>query len=593
MSVLVQKFGGTSVADSKKILAAARKAIRAKMEGNQVVMVVSAMGHATDLLVDLAKEITDEPPAREMDMLLSTGEQVSVALMAMAVHSLGHEAVSLTGAQIGIVTDSTHTKARIRSISTERMRKALKEGKIVIAAGFQGVDEHNNITTLGRGGSDTTAVALAAVLGAGNCEIYTDVDGVYTTDPRVVPEARHMKQISYDEMLELAGAGAGVMHSRSIEFAKKFSVPIHVRSSFSDNPGTMIVAEPESRDVPVCGAAMAKNEARVTVLKVPDRPGAAMTIFSRIAARNVATDMIVQNVAENGDAEISFTVFRDDLPATLKAVEEAVRELGAEGYSYDDDVSKISVVGTGMATRPGVAQAMFRALAEKGINILMITTSEIKISVVVSRDHAAEALRTVHQAFQLDQPPPEPAATAAAGAMGAGQAKAAVSLAARMAGMEDLIISGIELDDTQARVTVVGVPDKAGTAARVFEEVGGAGVVVDMIVQSVGHDGRADVSFTVPQRDLEKCLKLARDLSKKLGCDAPESCPKVAKLAVSGVGMRSHTILARRMFQSLADAKINVDMISTSEVRVNVVVDGDHGRKALEVLKKEFAEAMV
>ncbi len=330
MPIIVQKFGGTSVADSKKILAAARKAIRAEMEGGQVVTVVSAMGHATDELVDLAKEITDSPPAREMDMLLSTGEQVSVALMAMAIHSLGHEAISMTGAQMGIMTDSTHTKARIQSISAERIRQALDEGKIVIAAGFQGVDPSHNITTLGRGGSDTTAVALAAVLHADSCEIYTDVDGVYTTDPRLMPGARRVKQISYDEMLELASAGAAVMHSRSIEFAKKFGVPVHVRSSFSDQPGTMIVAAPESPDQAVCGAAMAKDEARVTVLGVPDRPGAAMTIFSKIAAKNIATDMIVQNVAAHEQTDISFTVVRDDLPATLKAIEEATRAVGAK-----------------------------------------------------------------------------------------------------------------------------------------------------------------------------------------------------------------------------------------------------------------------
>ena len=351
MPIIVQKFGGSSVADSQKILAAARKAIRAQKEGNQVVVVVSAMGDNTDLLIDLAKQITDQPPAREMDMLLSTGEQVSVALMAMAIHSLGHQAISMTGAQIGIVTDSTHTKARIRSISTDRIRRALDEGKIVIAAGFQGIDEAFNITTLGRGGSDTTAVALAAVLGAKSCEIYTDVDGVYTTDPRMVPEARKMSQISYDEMLELATAGAGVMHNRSIEFAKKFAVPVHVRSSFSDNPGTMIVAEPEIAGRAVCGAAMIRSDARVTVRNVPDRPGAAMTIFAKIAAKNIAMDMIVQNVADDGRADISFTVVRDDLPATLKAVEDGVKELGAEGYTCDDEVSKISIVGLGMATQ--------------------------------------------------------------------------------------------------------------------------------------------------------------------------------------------------------------------------------------------------
>jgi aspartate kinase len=405
MSIIVQKFGGSSVADSQKILAAARKAIRAQIEGNQVVTVVSAMGKNTDMLVELARQISEEPPAREMDMLLSTGEQVSVALMAMAIHSLGHEAISLTGAQIGIVTDSSHTKARIQSISTERMREAMDAGKIVIAAGFQGIDAEFNITTLGRGGSDTTAVALAAVLRADSCEIYTDVDGIYTTDPRVVPEARRVRRISYDEMLELASAGAGVMHNRSIEFAKKFCVPVHVRSSFSDTPGTMIGAEPEASDLPVCGAAMEKNEARITVLGVPDRPGAAMTVFSKVAAKNIAMDMIVQNVGAAGQADISFTVFRDELPVALKAVDAAVAELEAEGRSYDDEVSKISIVGLGMATQTGVAERMFRSLAEAGINILMITTSEIKISVLVERRYAPDALRTVHEAFELDQEP--------------------------------------------------------------------------------------------------------------------------------------------------------------------------------------------
>src|SRR5258706_65943 len=287
MPLIVQKFGGTSVANPEKILKAARRAIRAQQEGNQVVMVVSAMGHSTDELIDLARQITDKPPAREMDMLLSTGEQVSVALVAMAIHSLGHKAVSMTGAQIGIKTDTTHGKARIKSIETARMKKVLDAGNIIIAAGFQGIDEDFNITTLGRGGSDTTAVALAAVLRADACEIYTDVDGVYTTDPRVVPEARRVSRISYDEMLELASLGAGVMHSRSIEFGKKFDVPIHVRSSFTDQPGTMIVAEPERPDQPVSGAAITKDEARISVQGVPDVPGTSLEIFSRIAAQNI------------------------------------------------------------------------------------------------------------------------------------------------------------------------------------------------------------------------------------------------------------------------------------------------------------------
>ena len=590
MPIIVQKFGGTSVADSTKILAAARKAIRAQNEGNQVVMVVSAMGKNTDTLVDLAKQITDEPPAREMDMLLSTGEQVSVALMAMAVHSLGHQAISLTGAQIGIITDSTHTKARIRSISTDRMREALDAGNIVIAAGFQGIDESNNITTLGRGGSDTTAVALAAVLGADACEIYTDVDGVYTTDPRVVPEARQAKQISYDEMLEFATAGAGVMHNRSIEFAKKFNVPVHVRSSFSDNLGTMIVNQPEVSDAPVCGAAMAKNEARVTVLGVPDRPGAALSIFSKVAAKSIALDMIVQNEALDGRADLSFTVQRDDLASTLRAVNEAVKELGAEGCTYDENVSKISVVGLGMATQSGVAGTMFRALAEKGINIQMITTSEIKISVLVANELAQEALRAVHEAFQLHVLPTDGGGTH--GAADIAPKPDVTELVDRLQRMEKLVIDGIDLDESQSRVTVLGLPDIPGLAAQTFDELAEAGVVIDMIVQSVGRENKANISVTVPRQDLERTIKAAADLAKTLGCSEPTHCAEVAKLSVTGIGMRSHTDVAARMFRSLAAAGVNVELINTSEVRVNVVVDGRDGQKALTAVGNELADAM-
>jgi aspartate kinase len=592
MSIIVQKFGGTSVADSQKILAAARKAIRTKMDGHRVVMVVSAMGKNTDMLIQLAEEITDEPPAREMDMLLSTGEQVSVALMAMAIHSLGHKAISMTGGQMGIRTDSTHTKARIQSIATDRMRKALDDGNIVIAAGFQGIDELHNITTLGRGGSDTTAVALAAALGATTCEIYTDVDGIYTTDPRIVPEARRMQQISFDEMLELASAGAGVMHNRSIEFARKFNVPVHVRSSFSDSPGTMICARPAAPGRPVCGAAMTKNEARVTVLGVPDRPGTAMTLFSKIAARRVAMDMIVQNVGEKGHADISFTVTRSDLPTTLKAVEEAVAEVGAAGYDYDEQAAKISVVGLGMATQTGVAEKMFRSLAERGINILMITTSEIKISVLVDREHALEALRTVHQAFELDQEPEQTESVEDQTKEGSVD-EGTPELVARLQSMEQLLVESITLDQDQARVTLVGVPDTPGLAAQVFDEIAEGGIVVDMIVQSIGRAGHANLSFTVPRSDLDKSMRIAGELAVGFGGPAPTSCPAVAKLSVAGIGMRSHTRLATRMFESLAEVGINVELINTSEMYLNVVVDSREGQRALKVLQEAFADVMV
>ena len=589
MPLIVQKFGGTSVADSQKILAAARKAIRAQQQGNQVVMVVSAMGKNTDVLVDLANEITDSPSAREMDMLLSTGEQVSVALMAMAIHSLGYKAVSLTGAQIGIRTDSTHTKARIRSISTERMQKLLGEGNIVIAAGFQGIDENYNITTLGRGGSDTTAVALAAVLGADACEIYTDVDGIYTTDPRLLPEARRLTQTSYDEMLELASLGAGVMHSRSIEFAKKFSVPIHVRSSFTDIPGTMIVAEAESVDQAVGGATLTKDEARVTVFGVPDRPGSSLAIFSRIADRAVSVDMIVQNIGEEGKADITFTVPRDDLRATRLAVDEAVREIGAGGFTCDEGVSKVSVVGLGMARQTGVADRMFQALADAGVNIQMISTSEIKISMLVARDSAQDALRAIHREFKLETAP----ATTAASTAPTQRATSAVEVVRRLAGMEDLAIDDLSLDETQARITISHVQDKPGVAAAVFRQIAETDVFVDMIVQGYGRGGQANLSFTVPHQQISRALMDVGKLAKSLNCGAVTSSPRVAKLSVSGIGLRSHTGVAIRMFRSLAEAGINVEMINTSEVRVNVVVAGEHGQKALECLKKAFADVML
>lgn len=593
MSLIVQKFGGTSVANSQKILAAARKAIRSQQQGSQVVMVVSAMGHQTDLLVELAEQITDRPDPREMDMLLSTGEQVSVALMAMAIHSLGYQAVSLTGAQIGIRTDSKHTKARIKSISTERMQRLLDGGNIVIAAGFQGIDEEFNITTLGRGGSDTTAVALAAVLKAAECEIYTDVDGVYTTDPRLLPEARRVSQISYDEMLELASLGAGVMHNRSIEFGKKFGVPIHVRSSMTDTPGTMIVTESENASQPVCGAAMTRDEARLTVLGVPDVPGTSLQIFSPIAARNIAVDMIVQNVGANGRADLSFTVPKKELRPTLAAIAEAVKAVGAAEVTSDENVAKVSVVGLGMARQTGVANQMFRALSESDVNIQMITTSEIKISVLVSSDDAVKALRGVHQAFRLhEEPPPR---EKKAPASGASQATDPAAIVSRLQGMdmEELTIDDISLDESQSRVTIIGVPDTPGVAARVFDEVAAAGVFVDMIVQSYnGKRDEADLSFTVPSNKLADATKVSNHLARTFKCKSVTSSPHIAKLSVSGVGLRTHTGVAIRMFRALAEAKINVEMINTSEVRVNVVVDGQNGRAARERLQHAFADVL-
>jgi len=595
MPLIVQKFGGSSVADIDKILSAARKAIRSAQAGNQVVVVVSAMGKTTDHLISLAHEITDRPTSREMDMLMSSGEQVTIALMAIALESLGYKAVSMTGGQIGIKTDRSHTKARIKSISTSRMNKALDEGKIVIAAGFQGVDDDGNITTLGRGGSDTSAVALAAALSADECEIYTDVDGIYTTDPRLLAEARKVAQISYDEMLELASLGAGVMHSRSIEFAKKFGVAVHVRSSFSDVSGSLIVETPESNS-PVAGAAMAKNEARVTLVGVPDKPGIAMRLFAKIAEAKIATDMIVQNIAQDGRTDLSFTVPGTDLTATLDVINEAAEVIGAEKVEWQDNVAKISVVGLGMETQEGVAEKMFRAISQNNINVSMITTSEIKISVLVSKSDAVETLRAVHGVFALEKTPkkiqsrPKRQAVVPSEQDSAQKKEMAVS---RLSNMEDILIEAIHLDQTQARITMPNVPDTPGIAAEMFEQIAAGNIVVDMIVQSCGRNGRAIITFTVPRKSLDKALEISRKLAKKWKSDEPLYNPAVAILSVCGTGLRSHTGLAYRMFKTLADGGVNVNVISTSERNIAITVDDANGEKGLKLFQKEFASEMM
>jgi aspartate kinase len=611
--LVVQKFGGTSLATAQRIMAAARRAIRAQQAGNQVVVVVSARGDTTDELVSLAQEITEQPPAREMDMLLSTGEQISVALLAMALHSLGQAAISFTGAQIGIVTDSTHTKARIKSISTQRMRQALRQGQIVIVAGFQGMDEDFNITTLGRGGSDTTAVALAAVMkvdatsgnGGVSCEIYTDVDGVYTTDPRIVPEARKIELISYDEMLELASAGAAVMHSRSIEFAKKFDVPLQVRSSFSDAEGTWIVPEADwMHDVVVCGAALVRDEARVSLEGVPDQPGVSHRVFSAIADKNIVVDMIAQNVGSDGRTAIGFTVPADELSLTLEVLQPLAAELGA-AVTFEEGVSKVSIVGTGMRTHTGVAERMFAALAAETVNIKMITTGDIKITVLVDKADAVRALRAVHQAFKLHEPRPGAglpgtrpvgsdrihAVAASHNRMNPAVTNSGLNntLTQQLASMEDIVVSDVLLNMDQGRITIFDLPDRPGNCSHIFEVVAAGGIVVDMIVQNLTKPGRAELSFSVPRADLDHALTLTQKAAKSIDPGTRVAAdPDIAKLFVLGVGMRTHTGVAKRMFGALAQRGINISMINTSEVRVSAVVDRSRGEEALACLRAAF-----
>ncbi|HZL36601.1 MAG TPA: aspartate kinase [Tepidisphaeraceae bacterium] len=403
MGLIVQKFGGTSVADGPRIHKAAGRAIAAKKMGHQVVVVVSAMGDTTDDLIALANKICHNPPKREMDQLLATGEQVTIALMAMAIHSQGHEAISFTGGQVGLVTDAIFSKARIQSINKQRILDQLAAGKIVIIAGFQGVTPEGDYTTLGRGGSNATLVAVGAVLHADVCENYTDVDGIFTADPRIVKNARKLDRISYDEMLELSGLGASVLQTRAVEFAKKYNVPLHVRNSQNENPGTWIVAEtPNMEHIVVSGAALKKDLTRVTIKNVPDRPGIAARIFGDIAENNIVVDDIIQNVMDDNTANISFTVEHGDLQDIEPVVDRMCRDLGAGTIAiYHGNLAKVSVVGVGMRTHTGVAQRMFKSLADARINIQNITTSEIKISCIIDKEQGAKALQIVHDAFEL------------------------------------------------------------------------------------------------------------------------------------------------------------------------------------------------
>lgn len=401
-TIIVQKYGGTSVADVERIQNVAGKVVATRNKGHDVVVVVSALGDSTDELISLAKRITDQPSDRELDMLMSTGEQVSCALLAMAIHKLGIDAISFTGAQVGITTDNSFTKARIIDINAKRIHEELQKGKIVIVAGFQGVSLNQDITTLGRGGSNLTAVALAKVLSAEMCEMYTDVEGVFTSDPRIVKGAKKIDRLSYEEMFELASLGAQVLQPRSIEFAMKFGVPIHVRSSFSDKEGTIISKEVTAmEDIVVSGVAINKDEAKVTICDVPDKPGIAAKIFKDIARENINVDMIVQNVSRTGATDLSFTVPGTDLNKTIKASKEISKKVGAGEIIFDKEIAKVSVVGIGMRSHSGVAANMFEALAEKGINIEMISTSEIKISCVVKKENGEAAVRAIHEKFGL------------------------------------------------------------------------------------------------------------------------------------------------------------------------------------------------
>lgn len=402
MNLIVQKFGGTSVADVDHIRNVARIITDTYAKGNAVIVVVSAQGDTTDELIQKAAEITEKPSSREMDVLLSTGEQISMSLLAMAIEELGYPVISLTGWQAGFLTESNHRNARIKRIDTERLQNELDKKNIVIVAGFQGMNRYDDITTLGRGGSDTSAVAIAAALKADKCEIYTDVDGIYTTDPRIVPDAHKLEEITYDEMLELATCGANVLHNRSVEMAKKYSVRLEVRSSIHrDVPGTEVKEVCKVEKMLIKGVAMDNDVTRISIIEVPDQPGYAFKIFSTLAAHKINVDIILQSVGRNGTKDISFTISTSQKDQALKIMNDLVQSVGAQGITFNDGVSKVSIVGAGMISNPGVAATMFEALGENNINISMISTSEIKISVLIDKDQAKRAVNVIHEAFAL------------------------------------------------------------------------------------------------------------------------------------------------------------------------------------------------
>lgn len=404
MALIVQKYGGTSVGDTDRIKAVADMVIETRKQGHHVVVVVSAMKGETDRLVELSKAVSDQPSGRELDVLLSTGEQVTIALLCMALEHKGYSARSYTGGQVHILTDDAHNKARIMDIESARVLRDLNEGRVVVIAGFQGIDENGNITTLGRGGSDTTAVAMSAALNADECRIYTDVDGVYTADPRIVPNAHRLDQLTYEEMLEMASLGSKILQIRSVEFASKYNVNLRVLSSFKEGPGTLISKEEDLMEQAVIsGIAHNRDEAKLTIIGVPDRPGIAFSILGPVADANIEVDMIVQNVGVDNTTDFTFTVHRNDFARARKILDKIAVELDAKEVKGDEDIVKLSVVGVGMRSHAGIASKMFKALADEGINIMMISTSEIKVSVVVAEKYLELGIRTLHSAFELDQ----------------------------------------------------------------------------------------------------------------------------------------------------------------------------------------------
>ncbi|VXD23505.1 Aspartokinase [Planktothrix serta PCC 8927] len=594
--LIVQKYGGSSVGSVERIQSVAQRVLKTAQD-HQVVVVVSAMGKTTDQLVGLAQQISPTPNRREMDMLLSTGEQVSMALLSMALQEVGQPAISLTGAQVGIITEAEHTRARILSIETQRIERHLNQGQVVVIAGFQGVSSQDDleITTLGRGGSDTSAVALAAALKADLCEIYTDVPGILTTDPRLVPNAQLMAEITCDEMLELASLGAKVLHPRAVEIARNYGVSLVVRSSWTDDPGTKVIApKPQPQPLeglelarPVDGVEFDTNQAAVSLLRIPDHPGIAAKLFGGIAVQNLDVDLIIQSIHEGNSNDITFTVEREYFTQAIAVADALLPALGkpnssdlgdAEVTGDDTPIAKVSIMGAGMIGRPKVASQMFNTLAKAGINLQMISTSEVKVSCVIATEDCERAVVALCESFEVSLDP-----------------KQTIDLEAKKTQLDESLppVRGVALDVKQARLAIRHIPDRPGMAAKLFSLLADHNISVDMIIQSqrchqVNGILTRDIAFTVAEGDADEAQQILEQATSELGCGEIIVNKSIAKVSVVGSGMIHYPGVAAKMFEALAHKNINILMIATSEIKISCLVDEDQGIEALKAVHEVF-----
>ncbi len=588
MALIVQKYGGTSVGSAERIQAVAQRVVATVKAGNQVVVVVSAMGKTTDGLVKLAQELSPNPSRRELDMLLSTGEQVTIALLSIAIQELGQPCISLTGAQAGITTEAEHTRARILEIKIDRLERHLQAGKVVVVAGFQGVSvTENEITTLGRGGSDTSAVALAAALNASACEIYTDVPGILTTDPRLVPEAQLLTEITADEMLELASLGAKVLHPRAVEIAKNYGVPLVVRSSWTDDPGTWVVSPvPQPRSLsgleiarPVDAVAFTPHQAKIAILRVPDRAGIAGRLFGAVSTEEIDVDLVVQSIHEGNANDIAFTVNKQ-MATRTQAVAEAIVPGLHDNFSNNDaeviveaDIAKVSISGAGMIGRPGVAAQMFKTLANAGVNIQMISTSEVKVSCVIPNRDGDRAIAALCQEFEIST--------------------SKTDVTDRLDRVNLPSVRGVALDLKLARLAIRHVPDRVGMAAELFGILATQNISVDTIIQSqrtriLNGIATRDIAFTVAQGDAIDAKQVLDAAAVQLGCGEVVVDTAITKISIVGAGMIGKPGIAAQMFNALAAAGINIQMIATSEIKISCVVAEDRGVDALKTIHQAF-----